>query len=101
MASPFPAIFFCFEDNPNDKNDAPNKIYLDKDSPTLAEFAAALKSVFKISDTLTFRLGDDGHTYSDDSMVLAPTNERNRMIYVRVGGMIVVHYRSTWYLLVG
>ena len=85
----YPAIFFCFEDNPNDKLDAPNKIFLDKEAPTLGDFAAALKSVFKLSDALSFRLsGDEATFYSDDSLVLAPINERNRIVFVRLGGMI-------------
>lgn len=85
----YPAIFFCFEDNPNDKPDAPNKIFLDKESPTLADFAAALKSVFKLSDSLSFKLsGDEGTFHTDDSMVLAPINERNRVVFVRIGGMV-------------
>lgn len=83
----FPAIFFCFEENPNDKPDAPNKIYLDKEAPTLQDFAAALKSVFKIADPLCFRLGDDPNLYADDSPIPAPTNDRNRIVFVRIGGM--------------
>lgn len=83
----YPAIFFCFEDNPNDKAEAPNKIYLDKNEPTVADFAAALKGVFKINDQLSFRLGDEATVFGDDSMVLAPVNDRNRVIFVRVGGM--------------
>lgn len=85
----YPAIFFCFEDNPNDKPETPNKIFLDKDAPTLADFAAALKSVFKISDTLSFRIsGDEGSFHGDDSMLLAPINERTRIVFVRLGGML-------------
>jgi hypothetical protein len=85
----YPAIFFCFEDNPNDKPDAPNKIFLDKEAPTLADFAAALKSVFKVSDSLSFRIsGDEATFHTDDSMMLAPINERNRIVFVRLGGMI-------------
>lgn len=82
----YPAIFFCFEDNPHDKADAPNKIFLDKESPTLGDFAAALKSVFKISDSLSFRVsGDETTLHTDESMVLAPINDRHRIVFIRVG----------------
>lgn len=89
----YPAIFFCFEDNPNDKAEAPNKIFLDKEAPTLADFAAALKSVFKINDALSFRIiGDEANFHGDDSMLLAPINDRNRIVFVRLGGMFLTHH---------